>query len=174
MSPPLEAVVAAASRLPLLAGSLLVFSAIAVPLLGFLAAPAHAAMHHDDEPCGFWDTGGCDGGSPAAAKLRFFGQVYAVVLAFQWTAYWAALALACACPSAAVALGAFPALLMVNLTLSGFNVPLPAVPKSNLQPDLNVVVFDSFDAMSSSVLRELGESNRFVQKSAESISICPS
>ncbi|KAH8071725.1 ATPase [Aureococcus anophagefferens] len=129
VSPPLEAVVAAASRLPLLAGSLLVFSAIAVPLLGFLAAPAHAATRRDEEPCGFWDTGGCDGGTPTAAKLRFFGQVYAVVLAFQWTAYWAALALACACPSAAVALGAFPALLMVNLTLSGFNVPLPGLSK---------------------------------------------
>ncbi|KAK7230602.1 hypothetical protein SO694_00079188 [Aureococcus anophagefferens] len=130
VSPPLEAVVAAASRLPLLAGSLLVFSAIAVPLLGFLAAPAHAAtLTPDEEPCGFWDTGGCDGGTPTAAKLRFFGQVYAVVLAFQWTAYWAALALACACPSAAVALGAFLALLMVNLTLSGFNVPLPGLSK---------------------------------------------
>ena len=38
----------------------------------------------------------------------------------------------------------------------------------NLQPDFNVRVRDSFDAISSAVLRELDESNRFVQKSAES------
>jgi hypothetical protein len=43
--------------------------------------------------------------------------------------------------------------------------------KSNLQPDFNVSAFDSFDARPSSVLRELGESNRFVQRSAESTSI---
>ena len=43
--------------------------------------------------------------------------------------------------------------------------------KSNLQPDFNVSVCDSFDARSSAVLRELDESNRFVQKSAESTSI---
>ena len=43
--------------------------------------------------------------------------------------------------------------------------------KSNLQPDFNVLVCDRFDASSSDVLRELDESNRFVQKSAESTSI---
>ena len=42
---------------------------------------------------------------------------------------------------------------------------------STLQPDFNVRVRDSFDASSSAVLRELDESNRFVQKSAESTSI---
>jgi hypothetical protein len=42
---------------------------------------------------------------------------------------------------------------------------------SNLQTDFNVRVRDSFDATSSAVLRELDESNRFVQKSAESTSI---
>ena len=42
---------------------------------------------------------------------------------------------------------------------------------SNLQPDFNVSVCDSFDATSSSVLRELDESHRFVQKSAKSTSI---
>ena len=47
-------------------------------------------------------------------------------------------------------------------------------PKSNLQPDFNVSVFDSFDARLSTVLRELNESDRFVQKSAESTSIRPS
>jgi len=46
-----------------------------------------------------------------------------------------------------------------------------AVWKSNLQPDFNVRVCDRFDASSSAVLRELDESNRFVQKSAESASI---
>ena len=46
-----------------------------------------------------------------------------------------------------------------------------AVWKSNLQPDFNVSVCDGFDASSSSMLRELAESNRFVQKSAESTSI---
>jgi hypothetical protein len=43
--------------------------------------------------------------------------------------------------------------------------------KSNLQPDFNVRACDGFDASSSSMLRELDESNRFVQKSAESTSI---
>jgi hypothetical protein len=43
--------------------------------------------------------------------------------------------------------------------------------KSNLQPDFNVRVCDRFDARFSTVLRELDESNRFVQKSAESTSI---
>ena len=41
--------------------------------------------------------------------------------------------------------------------------------KSNLQPDFNVSV--CFDTSSSAVLRELNESHRFVQKSAESTSI---
>ena len=50
-------------------------------------------------------------------------------------------------------------------------VLLHAVWKSNLQPDFNVQVCDRFDARFSAVLRELDESNRFVQKSAESTSI---
>ena len=49
--------------------------------------------------------------------------------------------------------------------------PRKRVWESNLQPDFNVRVCDSFDASSSTVLRELDESNRFVQKSAESTSI---
>ena len=44
-------------------------------------------------------------------------------------------------------------------------------PKSNLQPDFNVGVFEWFDTRSSAVLRELDASNRSVQKSAESTSI---
>ena len=43
--------------------------------------------------------------------------------------------------------------------------------KSNLQPDFNVRVFECFDTSSSAVLRELAESSRFVQNSAESTSI---
>ena len=46
-----------------------------------------------------------------------------------------------------------------------------AVWKSNFQPDFNVSVCDGFDTSSSAVLRELDESNRFVQKSAESTSM---
>ena len=46
-----------------------------------------------------------------------------------------------------------------------------SVCKSNLQPDFNVRVFECFDTSTSAVLRELAESNRFVQKSAESTSI---
>ena len=46
-----------------------------------------------------------------------------------------------------------------------------AVWKSNLQPDFNVSVCDSFDAISSALLRELDESNRSVRKSADSTSI---
>ena len=43
--------------------------------------------------------------------------------------------------------------------------------KSNLQPDFNVRVIERIAPDSSAVLRELDESNRFVQKSAESTSI---
>jgi len=49
--------------------------------------------------------------------------------------------------------------------------PREPVCKSNLQPDFNVRVFECFDTSTSAVLRELAESNRFVQKSAESTSI---
>ena len=45
------------------------------------------------------------------------------------------------------------------------------VPKPNLQPDFNVSVFECFDTSSSAGLRELDESDRSVQKSAESTSI---
>ena len=48
---------------------------------------------------------------------------------------------------------------------------LHSVCKSNLQPDFNVRVFECFDTSTSAVLRELAESNRFVQKPAESTSI---
>ena len=43
--------------------------------------------------------------------------------------------------------------------------------KSNLQPDFNVRVIARFGPDSSALLRELAESNRFIQKSAESTSI---
>ena len=46
-----------------------------------------------------------------------------------------------------------------------------AVWNPNLQHDFNVIVCDSFDARLSPVLRELDESVRFVQNSAESTSI---
>ena len=45
------------------------------------------------------------------------------------------------------------------------------VPNSNLQLDFNVSVRECFNATSLASLRELDESNRFVQKSAESTSI---
>ena len=48
--------------------------------------------------------------------------------------------------------------------------PRKRVWKSNLQTDFNVRVCDRFDASSSVVLRKLDDSNRFVQKSAESTS----
>jgi microtubule-associated protein-like 6 len=50
-------------------------------------------------------------------------------------------------------------------------VAFAVVWNSNLQPDFNVRVCDGFDARVSAVLRELDESNRFVQKSAESTSM---
>jgi arylsulfatase A-like enzyme len=46
-----------------------------------------------------------------------------------------------------------------------------AVWKPSLQPDFNVSVFECFDTSSSTGLRELDESDRSVQKSAESTSI---
>ena len=48
---------------------------------------------------------------------------------------------------------------------------LETVWKSNLQPDFNVRVIERFGPDSFAVLRELDESNRSVQKSAESTSI---
>ena len=54
-----------------------------------------------------------------------------------------------------------------RLHKSGFKT----VPKPNLQPDFNVRVFECFDTSSSAGLRELDESDRSVQKSAESTSI---
>ena len=45
---------------------------------------------------------------------------------------------------------------------------LEAVPKPNLQPDFNVSVFERFGPDSFTVLRDLDESDRSVQKSAES------
>ena len=44
-------------------------------------------------------------------------------------------------------------------------------PNSNLRPDFNASALDGFDAKLSAVLRDLDESDRFVQKSAESTSI---
>ena len=55
--------------------------------------------------------------------------------------------------------------------LEDYDVACPAVWKSNLQPDFNVRVFESFDTSTSAVLRELDESDRSVQESAESTSI---
>ena len=49
-----------------------------------------------------------------------------------------------------------------------------AVWNSNLQLDFNARICDSFDASSSAVLRELDESNRFVQTSAASTSMSSS
>jgi len=48
---------------------------------------------------------------------------------------------------------------------------LEAVWKPNLRPDFNVSVIERFGPDSFAVLRELDESNRSVQKSAESTSI---
>ena len=56
-------------------------------------------------------------------------------------------------------------------TDDGGTLSLASVWNSNLQPNFNMRIRDSFDASSSVVLRELDESNRFVQKSAESTSI---
>ena len=54
------------------------------------------------------------------------------------------------------------------------SLELAPVPKPNLQPDFNVSVFECFDTSSSAGLRKRDESDRFVQKSAESTSIWPS
>ena len=54
---------------------------------------------------------------------------------------------------------------------AGLEGAFAAVPNSNLRLDFNVSVRECFDATSLASLRELDESNRFVQKSAESTSI---
>jgi hypothetical protein len=51
------------------------------------------------------------------------------------------------------------------------DVQLEAGQEKNLQPDFNVRVFESFDASSSALLRELDERKRSVQKLAESTSM---
>ena len=56
-------------------------------------------------------------------------------------------------------------------TDAAFRSRCRAVCKSNLQPDFNVRVCECVDTSTSAVLRELAESNRFVQKSAESTSM---
>jgi len=58
-----------------------------------------------------------------------------------------------------------------RLVLLAENTYAAPVCKSNLQTYFNVRVIECFDASSSAVLRELDESNRFVQKSAKSTSI---
>ena len=65
----------------------------------------------------------------------------------------------------------FAAFAALSCAFHGFTCFTVWIP--NLQPDFNVSVFDGFDARLSAVLRELHESNRFVQKSAESTSIRP-
>ena len=57
-----------------------------------------------------------------------------------------------------------------NARSSARQCPSPAC-KSNLQLDFNVSVFECVDTSTSAVLREIDESNRSVQKSAESTSI---
>ena len=54
---------------------------------------------------------------------------------------------------------------------SHFHITYQTVPKPNLQPDFNVSVFECVDTSSSAGLRELDESDRSFQKSAESTSI---
>ena len=55
----------------------------------------------------------------------------------------------------------------------GGKISSRSVWKSNLQLDFNVRVIERFGPDSSAALQELDESNRFVQKSAESTSIWP-
>ena len=57
------------------------------------------------------------------------------------------------------------------LGVSRLHELLHTVCKSNLQPDFNVRVCECFDASTAAVLRALDESDRFVQKSAESTSM---
>ena len=68
-------------------------------------------------------------------------------------------------------LAAFPLALKQHLRGERDVDAFDMVCKSNLQHDFNLSVRDSFDARLSAVLRELDESNRFVQKSAESTSM---
>ena len=74
---------------------------------------------------------------------------------------------------AAVALGADAIVVSASelATARGRVDARATVPKPNLQPDFNVSVFECFDTSSSTGLRELDESDRSVQKSAESTSI---
>ncbi|KAJ1451972.1 P-loop containing nucleoside triphosphate hydrolase protein [Pelagophyceae sp. CCMP2097] len=121
-TPLAEAVVAATSRLPLLAVSLLIFTSIAMPLLGFLRAPNMRPLG-DSKACRFFDTrGGCPGKVEA---WRVFAQSLWLVAGCQWIFYWASLALACSAPTAAVALSAFPGAVSLALCLAGFTVAVP-------------------------------------------------
>ena len=70
--------------------------------------------------------------------------------------------------------------LTLDFSLSGHREPRPGAAsdaprrpacKSNLELDFNVSVFEYFDTNTSALLRELDESNRFVQKSPKSTSM---
>ena len=63
-----------------------------------------------------------------------------------------------------------PDVVPVACLVDGNGVLRPPARTSNIQPDFNVRVRDSLDANLLAVLRALNESDRFVQKSAESIS----
>ena len=58
----------------------------------------------------------------------------------------------------------------LHIAAAGARVEIWAGNK-NIQHDFNVILFECFDTWTSAVLRELDESHRFVQKSAESTSI---
>ena len=87
---------------------------------------------------------------------------------------------AAACPNGVGVvklMGRHSGFIAMHATLASGDVDLclipesESVPNSNLQRDFNVSVFESFDASSSTLLRELDEGDRFVQKSAESTSM---
>ena len=67
--------------------------------------------------------------------------------------------------------GASLCVLYLHANATDCGAMLPTVWKSNLQLYFNVSVCECFDTRTSAVLRELDESNRFIQKSAESTSI---
>ena len=66
-----------------------------------------------------------------------------------------------------------PDVVPVACLVDGNGVLRPPARTSNLQPDFNVRVIDGFDASSPTVLRGRDESNRSVQKSAETTSMWP-
>jgi hypothetical protein len=139
-----------------------------------------AAMEEAETPGGLADSAtGAFAASLARLRRRAFPGAAdgpwrdGELAAWPWTAPLAAARCAAAAELGAVAAARWDAAEYEAIARDWAFLPLwqRGVWKSNLQPDFDVRIFECFDTRTFAVLRALDESNRFVQKSAESTSI---